>query len=382
MTSESKIVFITHYNDMNGANQSLYTLLVGLSSYYSIKVYIHNPEHKDEGLYRELKALKNVDVENIKLLSYLYFKNQYLGPLKLIYNFLSSLGSILKIVKYCKRKRVVVIYSNSSVESYGFLISKCLGIKHVWHVREFGYLDYGLRHVGGDKLKRLLLGSTTLVIAISRAIESYVRTKNCKLIYNGVVDSDKIDTVKQYNCFDNELRLGVVGLISHTKNQRIAIEAIKNLRGKGYLVSLDLWGGVGDVNYKKELDVFITQNGLESFVNFKGFEANKDNIYSSMDILIMCSPYEAFGRVTIEAMSRGIVVVGNKAGGTVELIEDNVNGLLYSGVEQLENKIVQMIENRDLYTVLSNESINSAKKFSIQTYIKSINESIKILIEE
>lgn len=382
MTSENNIVFITHYNEMNGANQSLYTLLEGLCSHYVIKVYIHNPEDKDEGLFRKLKNLKNVSVENIKLLSYLYFKNRYLGVFKLPINFLLSLKSIQKIVRYCKHKKVGVIYSNSSAESYGFLLSKFLGIKHVWHVREFGYLDYGLRHFLGDRFKRFLLGRTSLVIAISRAIESYVKTENCKLIYNGVVNSNDIATVKSLRFCETGIRLGVVGLISHAKNQLIAIEAIKRLRRKGYLVSLDVWGDVGDVSYKKELDVFIAENRLESFVNFNGFETNKDHIYSSMDILVMSSPYEAFGRVTIEAMSRGIVVVGNNTGGTVELIEDNKSGLLYSGVEQLENKIIEMIENKEFYSTLSSESINRAKKFSIQRYIGSINESIKILIEE
>lgn len=382
MTLKREIVFLTHYNDMNGANQSLYTLLERLRASYNIKVFIHNPGQIDEGLFAKLKNLSHVSVENVKLLSYLYFKNKYIGFFKLPLNFLTSFNGMRKIIRYCKDKKVELIYSNSSVESYGFLLSKYLGIRHIWHIREFGFLDYSLRHIGGTSFKRALLKRSDLVIAISRAIEVYVNTKNCKLIYNGVVDDSEISLSGRSISVNTPIRIGVVGLIGKAKNQLIAIDVVKRLRNEGHLVYLDIWGGVGDPNYKKELDEFIARNDLNSIVNFKGFENNKAFIYSAMDILIMSSPYEAFGRVTIEAMSRGIVVIGNNSAGTKELIQDNVSGLLYSGIEQLYNKIISLIENREFYSKLSRGSIDQSKNFTIQKYVRSIDQSIKMIIEE
>ncbi len=44
----------------------------------------------------------------------------------------------------------------------------------------------------------------------------------------------------------------------------------------------------------------------------------------------MCSQSEAFGRVTVEAMMSGCLVIGANSGGTMELVSDNETGLLYT----------------------------------------------------
>lgn len=45
----------------------------------------------------------------------------------------------------------------------------------------------------------------------------------------------------------------------------------------------------------------------------------------------MCFRYEAMGRVTAEAMAAALPVIGYNSGGTPELIENEVTGLLYEG---------------------------------------------------
>jgi glycosyltransferase involved in cell wall biosynthesis len=45
----------------------------------------------------------------------------------------------------------------------------------------------------------------------------------------------------------------------------------------------------------------------------------------------MCSPHEAMGRVTAEAMSACRPVIGFDGGGTPELIDHGRSGLLYRG---------------------------------------------------
>ena len=47
------------------------------------------------------------------------------------------------------------------------------------------------------------------------------------------------------------------------------------------------------------------------------------------DIGLTCSRNEAFGRTTVEALLMGKPVIGTNTGGTVDLISDGVDGLLY-----------------------------------------------------
>jgi glycosyltransferase involved in cell wall biosynthesis len=58
---------------------------------------------------------------------------------------------------------------------------------------------------------------------------------------------------------------------------------------------------------------------------------------------------ECFGRVTVEAMAMGVPTLGTAAGGTAEIIEDGVSGLLYpagrEGQAVLASKLAQLIRD-------------------------------------
>ena len=49
----------------------------------------------------------------------------------------------------------------------------------------------------------------------------------------------------------------------------------------------------------------------------------------------MSSPYEAFGRVTIEYMMAGLPVIGRNGGATPEIIKENETGMLYNSKKEL-----------------------------------------------
>ena len=71
-------------------------------------------------------------------------------------------------------------------------------------------------------------------------------------------------------------------------------------------------------------------------VTFMGHVPNGIQVMQSVDIVLMCSRMEAFGRVTVEAMLAGKPVIGARSGGTTELIHENFNGLLYTPGNYLE----------------------------------------------
>ena len=58
-------------------------------------------------------------------------------------------------------------------------------------------------------------------------------------------------------------------------------------------------------------------------------QSNVSTVFSAFDWTILPSDSETFGMVTIESMALGIPVLGSRAGGTNELVDNLKNGLLF-----------------------------------------------------
>ena len=82
-------------------------------------------------------------------------------------------------------------------------------------------------------------------------------------------------------------------------------------------------------SFPEELERQIQQAGLEPRVHLAGQQTDIPLWMQAMDILVMPSIYpEGFGMVVIEAMALGKPVIASRSGGTVEIIEEGVDGLL------------------------------------------------------
>ncbi|MBS4899651.1 MAG: glycosyltransferase family 4 protein [Clostridiales bacterium] len=122
----------------------------------------------------------------------------------------------------------------------------------------------------------------------------------------------------------------IIGRVTESKGQLIAVQAVRLLRDKGIGVKLDIYGAVDYEAYIKKIRKFISDNDLKNSVKIKGFAADMDKRLSEYDILCTASKKEGFGLLTIEAKLAGLLVVGSASGVARELIENGMTGLLYS----------------------------------------------------
>lgn len=74
--------------------------------------------------------------------------------------------------------------------------------------------------------------------------------------------------------------------------------------------------------------------------------------------------FEHFGMTTVEAMSAGAVPIVIAQGGQVEIVEEGKNGFLWNTEEELMNKTIKVMKDKDLLKNLSKEAIISSKKYS------------------
>ncbi|KAH6756602.1 UDP-Glycosyltransferase superfamily protein [Perilla frutescens var. hirtella] len=117
-----------------------------------------------------------------------------------------------------------------------------------------------------------------------------------------------------------------------------------------------LIGSVGSksnkVLYVKALLTYLsTHSNLSKSVLWTPATTRVASLYAAADVYVMNSQGigETFGRVTIEAMAFGLPVLGTDSGGTIEIVEHNVTGLLHPlgrpGSQVLARNLEFLLEN-------------------------------------
>lgn len=282
------------------------------------------------------------------------------------------------VVEIVAKTRPDIIYSNSSVIYYGAWAARIVRKPHVWHLREYGDLDYGLAPDFGRDYFRSLLRESAAVVTISRSIERHhlsgLGTVKRSMIYNGVAESSRCAPAPRRICQGGPLRLAVVGVVQPMKGHFQAIEALSLIRRQFPAVSLAIVG-TGPADYVTSLRTKVRQLGLDGAVSFTGYVADpllwmRDHA----DVLIMASENEAFGRVTAEAMTQAIPAIGRNSGGTPEVITHDQNGLLYDGtVDDLARKILILAGDPAAYERLSEAALRSARdRFTVERYVEEV----------
>jgi glycosyltransferase involved in cell wall biosynthesis len=92
----------------------------------------------------------------------------------------------------------------------------------------------------------------------------------------------------------------------------------------------------------------------------------------------MCSECEAFGRVTVEAMRAGLPVCGTNAGGTPEIIDPGVNGLLSPAgdANALAANLMALELDEDLRRRIASRALETAQRFQRDRYGDELTASL------
>lgn len=120
---------------------------------------------------------------------------------------------------------------------------------------------------------------------------------------------------------------------------------------------------------------------IEFLVNMKN--DSLWNIYSRAKIYWHAAGYqedlskfperaEHFGISTVEAMGAGCVPIVINCGGQKEIVTENVNGLLWTTLSELENKTKHLINNESLFVKLSMNAQKRAKDFSFERFCEQL----------
>jgi glycosyltransferase involved in cell wall biosynthesis len=122
--------------------------------------------------------------------------------------------------------------------------------------------------------------------------------------------------------------VGLFGRFDPLKGQADFLRALALVPGiHGWLI------GESTVNegrpYETQLKALAAELGIADRVRFDPPTESLRSAFDAVDAFAMCSVSETFGMVTLEALSRGVFVVGTRSGGTPELLEGHSGTALY-----------------------------------------------------
>jgi glycosyltransferase involved in cell wall biosynthesis len=344
-----KIAFVTHYGALLGANRSLLHLVTGLRRWHGVEPLVLCPERGafTEALEREgvacwVKPFANA-AYTIRTRALYAFPWRWYRTRRVI---------LPALVAALREFQPDVVHSNSSAVALGWQLAEALEKPHVWHIREFGTFDYRLIHPLGKRLFFEKLERSAAVILISRALRSILPpgfSAPVHVIYNGIGPEAGLReayAAARRRAPDGLFRFLLIGLLHPQKQQDVAIEAFAPV-GRRYPHARLVLAGDGRRGYAEKLRAMVRRLGLEEKVVFTGYVPSPAPLFAAADAVLMCSRYEAMGRVTAEAMAFGKPVIGFAGGATPELIRHGETGFLYREPGELTDFMLQLIENQN-----------------------------------
>jgi glycosyltransferase involved in cell wall biosynthesis len=292
--------------------------------------------------------------------------------IKLDFNKKYSLVLFIKLFRLIKKVRPDVVQVHSSILVFYFYILSLFFKKSI-----FLQTVHCMITPAYTKLCRFLsrlrfINYGFLNVCISKSIFEQYSSTFPKLrfvhIDNGIEKlsiTDKIETTKKeiagFKKRGDTKVFTAVGNYSTFKNFTMLAEVFKELEATGCNMILLLLGGGKSCDQKNYAEV---ANIKADNTYQLGLKDNVADYLSCSDALLMSSTKEGMPLVVLEAMSVGLPVISTPAGGVVDMVEHEVNGIIARGFEKQD-----MIKAIDAFMMMTDTQIleikeNNQKKFT------------------
>jgi len=289
---------------------------------------------------------------------------------------LAAPRAVLALVALARRKEAVLLHSDSPRAAlYAGIAARLLRLPHLWHVRA--------SRPSSETADRILAALARSIVAVSNAAagrsRALRRAPHLAVVPTGIgaLQLFDRDTARARLGLPREaVVLGVVGRLERDKGDEDAIEAFARLRAAGHATHLMFVGGPGEeAEYADELLRGTDEGGLSEAVRFAGPRPEAAALFPAFDLLLHPSRHEALPRVLIEALRAGVPVVASAAGGSAEVIEDGVSGLLVPprDPEALAGAAARLLRDAALRTACVAAGRDRAgRRFDLQAMARAI----------
>jgi len=239
-----KILFLHSSADLYGSDRCLLNILSCLDT-ERFEPHVILP---DFGLLHS--ELKKIGIEP-HMMDLGILRRQLFHPFGILSYLISLFSGCLRLLLYAKRNRIAIIHTNTAVILTGGIVSRLLGIPHVWHLREIVTEPQWLRTV----LSSLVFLLSDKSIAMSEAIKDhfleaswYRQPEKIGVVYDGI-DTERFSPHVSGSRFrheigvsDRQVLVGMIGRINRWKGQDYFLEVAEEVLRHDTGIVLDMVG--------------------------------------------------------------------------------------------------------------------------------------------
>jgi glycosyltransferase involved in cell wall biosynthesis len=201
-------------------------------------------------------------------------------------------------------------------------------------------------------------------------------TRNIKPFFTAsYFEKDKIEVSPR--TLTGKIAFVFVGTISNGKQPLYAIQLVEKLQQQGYDVQLAIYGEGAERN---PIENYITEKALESLVFLKGNQSQETlkKAYLENHFVILPSLSEGWPKVVAEGMFWGCLPIASRVSCVPNMLANGNRGLLLDmNLEEDANKIINLLQDNNLYQ----EKVNNAIQWSRQYTLDVFDNEIKQLLQ-
>ena len=330
-----KILYLTPSVKLLGARRSLLALASGLSSDFEPVIVCPSPQ----GLTVELQ---NAGIPVHIIPFYQWRKGKY---------FFHRFFSVRRLRRLIAELQPDIVHCNEfHVMPYAVNAVRGTKIPIVTHIR---------LTISHRQIKKYFLEQAARIILVSHSLECKFHNTGLEdritVVYNAIDPACCVPTGKgegfrkEIGVSKSDILVGHLGGIEPRKRQLTTLRAARKVIEKFSDIRFIIAGNPRDEHkgYYEEVVSTAKNLGIADHVIFLPFRKDVIPLYEAIDINVLISAEEGFGRTIIEAGYLGVPSIGTCIGGIPELIEDGKTGFIINldDVDHLAERILTLAMN-------------------------------------
>jgi glycosyltransferase involved in cell wall biosynthesis len=211
-----------------------------------------------------------------------------------------------------------------------------------------------------------------------RLVRDGVRFGDVRVVHNGIsLSTPPLRSLLNRRLTGTEIRAVYLGRLTAEKGLDVALRALALARGAGVDVHLSIVGS-GASWYEDELVNQASTLGISSRVSFLGRVERSviPEILAGAHVMVVPSIWpDPLPRVIQEGMEAGMVVVASAVGGIPEIVEHEVNGLLFrpGDASDLAQQLQRIHDDPGLAAELAEKAVSTVRdRFDIEGTVNDV----------